>query len=72
MEGVPHGKVWLDKHILPTLVGGCFLTGVERNAPDELARELHDVVKPRLYYAYDRYADTYLRRVEPIYGTDFR
>jgi len=60
MEGVPHDKVRWDRNILPTLVGGYFLTGVERNAPDELARSLYDAVKPKLYYAYDRHADAYL------------
>jgi hypothetical protein len=41
-------------------VGGYFLTGAELKAPDELVRALYDVVKPKLYYAYDRYADAYL------------
>jgi len=40
-------------------MGGCVLTGAERKNPDELVRELHEVVKPKLY-AYDRYADAYL------------
>jgi len=31
-----------------------------RRDPDELARGLYDAVKPQLY-AYDRYADAYLR-----------
>ena len=43
------------------MVGGCVLTGAERSDPDELVRELHDAVKPKLHYAYDRYADAYLR-----------
>jgi len=43
------------------VVGGCVLTGAERSDPDELVRELHDAVKPKLHYAYDRYADAYLR-----------
>jgi len=34
--------------------------GTERKTPDELVRELHEAVKPKLY-AYDRYADAYLR-----------
>ena len=34
--------------------------GAKRKNPDELVRELHEVVKPKLY-AYDRYADAYLR-----------
>jgi len=34
-------------------MGGCVLTGAERKTPDELVRELHEVVKPKLYaYAY--------------------
>jgi hypothetical protein len=41
-------------------VGGYLLTGAEQKAPDELVRRLYDAVKPKLYYAYDRYADTYL------------
>jgi len=45
---------------LPSLVGGYFLTGAELKAPDELVRGLYDAVKPKLYYAYDRYADAYL------------
>jgi len=60
MEGVPHQMNWWDRHILPTLVGGYFLTGAELKASDELVRELYDVVKPKLYYTYDRYADAYL------------
>jgi len=49
MEGAPH-----------CMVGGCVLTGGKRSDPDELVRGLHDAVKPKLYYAYDRYADAYL------------
>jgi putative transposase len=60
MEGVPHQTGWWDNNVLPSLVGGYFLTGAELKAPDELVRELHDAVKPKLYYAYDRYADAYL------------
>jgi hypothetical protein len=60
MEGVPHQSNWWDERILPTLVGGYFLTGAELKAPDELVRGLYDAVKPQLYYAYDRYADAYL------------
>ena len=41
-------------------MGGCVETGAKRKALDELVRELHDAVKPKLYYAYDRYADAYL------------
>ena len=60
MEGVPHQMNWWDKHILPTLMGGYFLTGAELKASDELVRELYEAVKPKLYYTYDRYADAYL------------
>jgi putative transposase len=60
MEGVPHQTGWWDNNVLPSLVGGYFLTGAELKAPDELVRELHEAVKPKLYYAYNRYADAYL------------
>jgi putative transposase len=60
MEGVPHQISWWDNNVLPSLVGGYFLTGAELKAPDELVRGLYDAVKPKLYYAYDRYADAYL------------
>jgi len=46
--------------VLPSLVGGCVLTGEKRSDPDELVRSA-DALKPKLY-AYDRYADAYLRR----------
>ncbi|MFP3131364.1 MAG: hypothetical protein RXR51_07305 [Nitrososphaeria archaeon] len=58
MEGASQ-KEWWDHVVLPSLLGGCVLTGAERKTPDELARGLHEVVKPKLY-AYDRYADAYL------------
>jgi len=51
--------------VLPSLLGGCVLTGGKRSDPDELVRGLHDAVKPKLY-AYERCADAYLRRVKPI------
>ena len=54
-------KAWWDRVVLPSLVGGCALTGAERSDPDELVRGLHDALKPKLYYAYNRYADAYLR-----------
>ena len=60
MEGVPQQREWWDANVLPTLVGGYLLTGAERRGPDELVRGLYDAVKPKLY-AYDRYADAYLR-----------
>jgi len=49
MVGVPH-----------CMVGGYVETGAERSGTDELVRSLYDAVKPKLY-AYDRYADAYLR-----------
>ena len=42
------------------MVGGCVLTGGKRSDPNELVRGLYDALKPKLYYAYDRYADAYL------------
>ncbi|PSN93868.1 hypothetical protein B9Q09_05020 [Candidatus Marsarchaeota G2 archaeon ECH_B_SAG-C16] len=60
MEGASQ-KEWWDAVVLPSLVGGCVLTGAERSDPDELVRGLHDAVKPKLCYAYDRYANAYLR-----------
>jgi hypothetical protein len=59
MEGASQ-RDWWDHVVLPSLLGGCVLTGAERKTPDELVRELYEVVKPKLY-AYDRYADAYLR-----------
>jgi putative transposase len=58
MEGASR-REWWDHVVLPNLLGGCVLTGAERKTPDELVRELHEVVKPKLY-AYDRCADAYL------------
>ena len=60
MEGAPQ-RDWWDRVVLPSLVGGCVLTGAERSDPDEPVRGLHEAVKPKLHYAYDRYADAYLR-----------
>ena len=45
--------------VLPSLLGGCVLTGEKRSDPDEPVRGLHDALKPKLY-AYDRYNDMYL------------
>ena len=59
MEGASQ-RDWWDHAVLPSLLGGCVLTGAERKTPDELARELSEAVKPKLY-AYDRYADAYPR-----------
>ena len=49
MVGVPH-----------CTVGGCVETGGKRKGTNEPVRGLHDALKPKLYYAYDRYADAYL------------
>jgi len=59
MEGAPQ-RDWWDRVVLPSLLGGCVLTGAERKTPDEPVRELHDAVKPKLHYAYDKCADAYL------------
>jgi len=58
MEGASQREGW-DTVVLPSLLGGCVLTGGKRSDPDELARLLYDAVKPKLY-AYDRYNDMYL------------
>jgi len=60
MEGASR-VAWWDRVVLPSLVGGCVLTGAERSDPDEPVSSLNDAVRPKLYYAYDRYADAYLR-----------
>jgi len=59
VEGASQRDRW-DRAVLPSLLGGCVLRGAERKDPDELARELSETVKPKLY-AYDGYADAYLR-----------
>jgi len=57
----------MDWRALPTgiaSVGGCVLTrggGAELNGINEPVRSLNDAVKPKLHYAYDRYAHAYLR-----------
>jgi len=51
---------WWGRAVLPSLLGGCVLTGAERKTSDELARESHEAVKPKLY-AHDRHDDAYLR-----------
>jgi hypothetical protein len=45
-------------------VGGYVETGGKRKGTNELVRFLNEALKPKLY-AYDRYADAYLRRVKP-------
>jgi hypothetical protein len=59
MEGASR-VAWWDAVVLPSLVGGCVLTGGKRSDSNELVRGLHDALKPKLY-AYDRCADAYLR-----------
>ncbi|MFP3220746.1 MAG: zinc ribbon domain-containing protein [Candidatus Marsarchaeota archaeon] len=59
MEGASQ-KDWWDRTVLPSLLGGCALTGAERKTPDELARGLREVAKPKLY-AHEGYADAYPR-----------
>jgi len=59
MEGTSQ-REWWERVVLPSLLGGCVLTGGKLKTPNELVRELHEVVKPKLYYAYDRHADAYL------------
>ena len=59
MEGAPQ-REWLDRAVLPSLLGGCVLTGAERKTPDELARSPHDALKPKLY-AQEGYAEAYPR-----------
>ena len=59
MEGASQ-KAWWDTVVLPSLLGGCVLTGGKRSDPDELVRGLYDAVKPKLY-VYERCADAYLR-----------
>lgn len=54
-------KEWWDQVVLPSLLGGCVPTGAKRSGTSELVRSLYDPVKPKLYCAYDRCADTYLR-----------
>ena len=59
MEGACQ-REWWDNVVLPSLLGGCVLRGAERKTPDELARELSEVVKPKLY-AQEGYADAFPR-----------
>jgi hypothetical protein len=59
MEGASQ-REWWDTVVLPSLLGGCVLTGAELKGTDELVSSLYDAVKPKLCYAYDRYNDMYL------------
>jgi IS605 OrfB family transposase len=59
MEGASR-VAWWDRVVLPSLVGGCVLTGEKQKGTNEPVRFLYDALKPKLYYAYDRYADAYL------------
>jgi putative transposase len=60
MEGASQ-KEWWDRVVLPSLLGGCVLTGEKLKGTNELVRFLYDALKPKLCYAYDRYNDMYLR-----------
>jgi putative transposase len=60
MEGASQ-REWWDTVVLPSLLGGCVLTGAELKGISEPVRSLYDAMKPKLYYAYDRYNDMYLR-----------
>jgi len=60
MEGASQ-REWWERVVLPSLLGGCVLTGGKRSGTSEPVRFLNDAVKPKLYYAYDRCADAYLR-----------
>jgi len=59
MEGASQ-REWWERVVLPSLLGGCVLTGGKRSGTSELVRFLNDALKPKLYYAYDRYNDMYL------------
>jgi len=61
VEGASQRDRW-DRAVLPSLLGGCVLRGAERKDPDELARELSEAVKPKLY-AHEGYADAFPRRL---------
>jgi len=58
MEGASQ-REWWERVVLPSLLGGCVLTGGKRSGTSELVRFLNDAVKPKLY-AYERYNDMYL------------
>jgi len=60
MEGASQ-RDWWDTVVLPSLLGGCVLTGAELKGTNEPVSSLNDAVKHKLHYAYDRYADAYLR-----------
>jgi len=60
MEGASQ-REWWERVVLPSLLGGCVETGAELKGTNELVRFLNDALKPKLYYAYDRYNDMYLR-----------
>ena len=61
MKGVSYNTQYFDTVILPVLLGGYVKMVAERKTTDELVRSLHDVVKPQIYYSYDRFADAYLQ-----------
>jgi len=53
-------REWWERMVLPSLLGGCVLTGGKLKGTSEPVRFLNDALKPKLY-AYDRYNDMYLR-----------
>ena len=59
MEGASQREGW-DTVVLPSLLGGCVLTGAKLKGASEPVRFLNDAVKPKLHYVYDRYNDMYL------------
>jgi len=59
MEGASQ-REWWERVVLPSLLGGCVLTGGKLKGTSEPVRFLNDALKPKLYYAYDRYNDMYL------------
>ena len=67
MEGASQ-REWWERVVLPSLLGGCVLTGAERSDPNELVRGLYDAVRPKLYAYEGMLMRTYvrLRRVKPL------
>jgi hypothetical protein len=50
-------REWWDHTVLPSLLGGCILSGAKQSVADEPVRFLNDALKPKLRYAYDRYCE---------------
>ncbi|PSN87447.1 hypothetical protein B9Q00_08860 [Candidatus Marsarchaeota G1 archaeon OSP_C] len=51
MDGASQ-REWWDTVVLPSLLGGCVLTGGKWSGASEPVRFLNDALKPKLYYAY--------------------